>query len=203
MTRSDAYVDRLEIRMANMEDTIEQITRERDRLSREVVDLTRQRDQALDQLTAVVEQRDELAATIAQPVYELLIKTNKLRSHAEDIDQARGVTLRQLSEATARNHSLKQVNEQLRVDLETTRNELRNYKDRIVQAEEKIIELAVGLEPDTPILRERSARTRAIEAAQNAEASMERGEYRDATSWSQVSGAWASVAMIPERRDTK
>lgn len=203
MTHSNAYVEQLQSQLDIAEDRVESLTGEKIRLSREVVNLTQQRDNLLRQIATVVEQRDDLAGAVAEPVHELLGRHNRLQRDFEEAARTVDRYRFERDDEVEKNRSLKQVNEQLRADLETTRVQLRESKESVIEAQEKVLQLAVGLEPDTPILRDRSARTRAIEAADNAERSMEVSEYKEVAGWSQVAQTWASVAMIPERRDSK
>jgi chromosome segregation ATPase len=168
---------------------LDAVTTDRDRLAVEVADVKRQRDEAFEVLDMT-----------ARPVYDLVAEMNRLRSRLDERDRQIAAADRQLDQEMQKNRSLREIGERLRSDLETTRQELRTYKARIVDAERRVIEMAIGLEPESPILRDRSARSRAIEAAQQAEEAVEAAQYKDAAGWSQVAQAWAAVAMIPEKR---
>jgi chromosome segregation ATPase len=85
--------------------------------------------------------------------------------------------------------------------LESLRQQHEIDEQRIIEAQQKIVELVTNMEPESLILREKSARTRAIEAAAAAELAAEAADLKGAHAFSVVSYAWARIAGLPEKRN--
>lgn len=156
-----------------------------DRLQRQLAlaDITgeaiiQDRDRLQRELAAMTKERDVALAALSRPVYQLLEELGDLTAKLEhERRQVRGMRM-----------SIE--------DARDLREQLVIAKTELQEAQARVVELAVGLEPESQVLREKSARTRAIEAAANAEFAMAVSSD-DARAFAAISMAWVRIAALP------
>lgn len=176
-------IKRLERQLAIADITGETVIKERDQLQRE--------------LEAVTKERDEARDALPRPVYQLLAELAEMRAEADQAKRGRDDRLR---EALLETQGFKDQNRRLVADLEQTRTKLREAVIELQLARQKVVEQAVGLGPESEILREKSARARAVEAVAAAEAAAEEGNIRKSRAYTAIADAWVRVAQLPEKR---
>lgn len=176
-------IQRLERQLAIADVTGEAVIKERDQLQRE--------------LTTAIKERDEARDALPRPVYQILAELAETRAELDRAQRGRDDRLR---ESLLETQGFKDQNRRLVTDLEQTRTKLRDAVIELQLARHKVIEQAIGLEPESEILREKSARARAVEAVATAEAAAEEGDIRKSRAYTAIADAWVRVAQLPEKR---
>lgn len=127
----------------------------------------------------------DVAASPPAPSDQLRAQLASMEKRLEEVNQERDRLQREV-------RAYKEHNTRLTRFLERDRNRIKDLEVRLVENQsEPVVE--------SPILWEKDARTRAIEAAAGAELAAEEAQNEAAHAYAAVAQAWAAVAALERR----